>query len=220
MTPERFEELLGALLDDALSPSEAGELARELGRSPERLRAVRAHLAMWELWSQTQVPERSAEAFVAAWRTRWQAENENPDEFPGALRTRLEGERPVPRAEGRRPFWRRPLTVLGTLGLAAAGVGVLWLAIPGTSLAGTRLQGETVCTHCGLQEPGPHAPALLVQESGRVRIVYLDRSPVLAGQQGRFCGGPVRAIVEGRLHREGKRDHLVPASIQFAAASP
>lgn len=220
MTPERFEALLGGLLDDALSPAEAGELAGELGRSPERLRAVRAHLAMWELWSQTQVPERSAEAFVAAWRTRWQAENENPDEFSGALRARIEGERPVPKPAGLQPYWRRPVTLLGALGLAAAGAVVLWLATPGTSLAATRLQGETVCTHCGLQEPGPHAPALRVRESGRVRIVYLDRTPVLAGRQGRFCGGPVAASVEGRLHREGDREYLEPAKIHFAATSP
>lgn len=220
MTPERFEELLGGLLEEALSPEEAAELARELGRSPERLREVRAHLAMWELWSQTQAPERGAEAFVAAWRTRWQAENENPDEFPGALRARLELEWPGRAAGPRRPVWRRPLTLLGTLGLAATIAIVFWLTTPGTSLAATRLQGETVCTHCGLREPGPHAPALRVRESGRERIVYLDRTPALAGRQGRFCAGPVGATVEGRLHREGDREYLEPATILFAAPPP
>ena len=89
MNQARYKELLGRLLDDQLSATEANELAVGL-EADDRLREdLRHHLVLWELWSQQQAPERSSTAFIAAWQTRLRAEAEGADVFAGAVRARL-----------------------------------------------------------------------------------------------------------------------------------
>ena len=79
MTEARYHELLGQLLDGALSGAEAEELRRCLEAEPRRIRDLREHLGLWELWGQEQSPRRSAEAFCRDFQARLQAEREPVD---------------------------------------------------------------------------------------------------------------------------------------------
>jgi len=63
MKAARYHELLGRLLEDNLSTSEAEELAYALKSSHTLRQDLRRHLVLWEMWSQYQSPERSATRF-------------------------------------------------------------------------------------------------------------------------------------------------------------
>lgn len=98
MNRERFEELLDDLLERELTPDEAGELAQAVRTDPAWRGELRRHLVLWELWSQQQTPERSADAFVAACRTRLRAERED-ERFVAGLNRRIREERDSGSAE-------------------------------------------------------------------------------------------------------------------------
>ena len=79
MNEPRYQELLGQVLDEEIGPRGLDELSEALRRDPQRLRDFQTHLVLWELFSQQRRPERNAEAFVSAWRTRLAAENDAAD---------------------------------------------------------------------------------------------------------------------------------------------
>jgi hypothetical protein len=89
MNSQRYQELLGRLLEGELSDAESEELAAGLKERPEMRRDLRSHLVLWELWSQQHTPERSSEAFLNAWKTRLRVEREDADAFAEAIRTRI-----------------------------------------------------------------------------------------------------------------------------------
>jgi ferric-dicitrate binding protein FerR (iron transport regulator) len=70
MNEERYQELLGRLLDDELDSVQARELAEWLRANPAVQSDVRRILSLWELYSQQRRPERSADAFAEACKTR------------------------------------------------------------------------------------------------------------------------------------------------------
>jgi hypothetical protein len=112
VNPERYQELLSDLFDGELSDAAARELVGGLKARPELLQDLRRHLVLWEMWSQHQAPERSAEAFLAAWRTRLRAETEEAGVFQETLRNRLEpqntqGGRTATESECSRPRLQR-----------------------------------------------------------------------------------------------------------------
>jgi len=208
MNPARYQDLLGRLLEGELSEPEAGELARELGARPELQLDLQQHLALWEVWSQHQAPERSAEAFVAAWKTRLRAESEGADKFYETVRARLETRR------GRLFSWitmlgaalRRPTGIAWAASAAIAGLAVVfWLAVPRSAQAMITIQGEAVCPACVLHEGHQHTPAICVQKGGITLIYYLERSPTLTVGQEYFCMGPNPITVEGQSRTEGGR---------------
>ncbi|HUL54719.1 MAG TPA: hypothetical protein VLT83_15045 [Opitutaceae bacterium] len=243
MRAERYEELLGSLLDGVLSAEEAGELAEGLRARPELKRDLAQHLVLWEVWSQHLAPERSAEAFVAAWRTRLRAESEGADVFGNGVLAELESrDRWVPTRFLAAPsagFWRRICAIPGlirswveTLGLAArrrAGVawaaalicagllGLFWLAGPRSSRAMVTIHGEAVCTACVLHESHVHAPAIRVTAGGKTQIYYLDRTPAVAGLQDRFCSGPRPAVAEGTPTTAAGRLRFAARTVAFPA---
>ena len=208
MNNARYPELLGRLLEGELSEPEAGELARELSACPELQCDLHRHLVVWELWSQHQAPERSEEAFVAAWKTRLRAETEGAGKFCETVRARLETRR------GRFFSWlatlgaalRRPTGIAWAASAALAGfVVVFWLATPRSAQAMITIQGEAVCPACVLHEGHQHTPAIRVQKGGTTLIYYLERSPPLAVGQEYFCMGPNPITVEGKPRTEGDR---------------
>ncbi len=75
VTSERYQHLLGLLFDADLSDAEARELSAAISSSPELKMDLQEELIRWDLWSQQQAPERSAIAFVDAWKTRLSAED-------------------------------------------------------------------------------------------------------------------------------------------------
>jgi hypothetical protein len=208
MNNARYPELLGRLLEGELSEPDVTELARELSASPALQHDLHRHLVLWEVWSQHQTPERSAEAFAAAWKTRLRAESEGTETFYEMVRARLET-RPVGVLSWMTALWgtlRRPAGIAWAASVAVAGlVLVFWLAIPRTAQAMITIQGEALCPACVLHEGHQHIPAIRVQKGGTTLIYYLERSPALAAGQEYFCMGPNPITVEGKPRTEGGR---------------
>jgi hypothetical protein len=211
MNSQRYQELLGRLLEGELSGAEAEDLAAELRERPELRRDLHSHLVLWELCSQQHAPERSSDAFLNAWKTRLRVEGEGVDAFAEVVRTRIGAARPrigaveffVRFLEAiRRPrgmAWAASLLI----GISAA---VLWYAGARSAQAVTVLKGEAVCTACVLHETQDHAPALRVVAGPNTNIYYLDPSPAVAPLQGFFCNGPTTATAEGKVRtEEGRR---------------
>ena len=74
MNEDRYQQLLGRLLDDELAVNEAKEFADWLREAPPAGADVRRHLFLWELYAQQHHPERAADAFANACQTRLLAE--------------------------------------------------------------------------------------------------------------------------------------------------
>jgi hypothetical protein len=215
MNAARFEELLGRLLEGELTNAESVELARGLEDSPELLQELRRHLTTWEVWSQHQAPERSAEAFVNAWKTRLRAERENADAFSEALRERLE-------SPGLLQTWLlslratvcRPARILWatSLGLVMF-VFLFWLTSQRSAQAITSIHGEAVCTACTLHQSHEHLPAIRVTDGRSVRIYYLDHAAVPQNEQAYFCAGPEPVTATGKVEKKEGRLHLKSATV-------
>src|SRR5688572_14213478 len=212
MNSQRYQELLGRLLEGELSDAEAEELAAGLKDRPELQRDLRSHLVLWEFWSQQHTPERSSDSFLNAWKTRLRVEAEDADAFAETMRPRIE----VPHLRtGAIAFFlrfclgaiRRPKGMAWAASvLILISAAVLWFAGARSAQAVTVLKGEAVCTACVLHETQEHAPALRVIAGPSTNIYYLDRSPAVAALQGYFCSGPTAATAEGKARtEEGRR---------------
>ncbi len=211
MSPARYEELLGILFDDTLSPGQADELAAGLQSDPGLLRDLQEHLILWELCSQALAPERSADAFVAGWRTRLRAESESAGTFDGRVLARVAAARDrgplregflasIRQAAGR---LRRPLGIAwAAAGACVAVVAIAWLIVSHPARAAVVIRGEAVCTACTLHEGHTHDPAMRVTENGVTRIYSLDRTPSVSGLQDYFCNGPAPATAEGTVREQ------------------
>ena len=222
MTPARYHELLSRLFDHELSGAEADELARALNESPALRRDLRQHLVIWELWSQDQAPERSAAAFIRAWKTRLRAESEGAETFAAAVRAELETRQssgqtrewsePAARWAGAARIWlggwyqavHRRAGLAWAVSLLTIGLlGVVWFATPWSAQATTTITGEAVCRACALHEGHDHSPAVRVVCGKSTRIYYLERNPAVAGLS--VCGGPIPVIAKGHARTEGSR---------------
>jgi hypothetical protein len=208
MNAERYEELLGRLFEGELSEPEAAELAQELSANPGLQHDLQRLLVLWEVWSQHQTPERSAEAFVAAWKTRLRAESEGADKFYQAVLDHL-GNRSRRLSTWVSSLWaalRRPMGIAWAASAAVAGLAVVfWLAVPRSAQAMIAIEGEAVCPACVLHEGHQHTPAIRVHTGGKTLIYYLDRTPPLTPGQGYFCTGPHPITVEGKPRTEHGR---------------
>jgi hypothetical protein len=227
---ERYQELLSGLLDGELPDAAAQELADGVKGRPELLQDLRRHLALWEAWSQHQAPERSADAFLAAWKTRLRAESEATGTFQQALRNRLGPQDGVPaiathadsavRAPNRPreirslaaralAAWtavRRPAGLAWAASLLVVGLAlVFWFGSARPAQAVTSLEGEAVCTSCVLHESHEHRPAIRVTGPNAPGIYYLDLNEAVAGLQQRFCSGPTPAVATGKPRTERGR---------------
>jgi hypothetical protein len=223
MNSARYEELLGRLLEGELSEPEAEEMAGGLDERETLREDLWRHLALWELWSQQQAPERSPDAFVRAWKMRLRAETEDADLFPGAVRAQLEARQPRPGIVG---FLRqllaacRPARMAWAVSLTAAGLALtLWFAAPRSAHAVTTFKGEAVCPACVLHESQEHAPALRVIAGSDTNVWYLDRNPAVAGLQDYFCGGPAPITVVGKTRMAGGRRLLRAITVALPKAN-
>jgi hypothetical protein len=220
----RYHQLLGRLLDGELPAPELEELARMVEARPDLQKDLRQHLELWERCSQKYAPERSPEAFCAAWHTRLRAES--PDDlFSKSMGERLSDAQIKVAAEPRIPFWRswlRPaplalaagFAVLTLVAIFAAASGG-WLHRPATTpsaTAGTNavvaLAGESVCSTCVLHEDHRHLPAIRLKRDGVVRVVYVEICPLATKYQAHFCGGPQPIWATGVLRTNWNREVL------------
>ncbi len=219
MNAARYDELVATLHEDGLSAKAADELAALVRSQPERRLDLRYQLVLWELWSQQQTPERQADSFVAACRTRLRAETEaGQASFLSALHRRLtHAERT---SSARRHWLSGPLAFAWAAPLAAALVAlIVWIALPRTTWA-TTLSGEAVCTACNLHETHDHRPALRVQEGDTTRVYYLEADETLVSALGNFCAAPVPADVTGDTRSTNGRLTLAVRALARHAAPP
>lgn len=225
MNRQRYQELLGRLLDDGLAGAEADEFSAGLSGDPYLRRDLRRHLVLWEIWSQHQAPERSSDAFLQAWKTRLRVENEDPDAFPDAVRRRFKGRQSRSMGMERlvQFIWtgvRRPASLAwAASALVLVLTAAFWLADPRSAQAVITLKGEAVCTACVLHESHEHAPAVRVVAGNGAGIYYLDRSPELTALQDYFCGGPNAATAEGTKRVENGRLLFRATTVTIPAAN-
>lgn len=79
MSDDRFEDLLGRLLDEELSPGELEELAELIAEDGGKRERLRMHLQMADRLSQYEDELRSADAFRNALDTRTRSESQDDD---------------------------------------------------------------------------------------------------------------------------------------------
>ncbi len=231
MNTSRYQDLVGRLFEGDLTTEEAGELAAAMNESPPLRQDLRQHLLLWDLWSQDRSPERSAESFLRAWKTRRRAECEGADAFSAAVRAQLEIHQHAGRTEERggpperterepdnglavlsywrRAWWgaiRRHTAMAWAVAVAAVGLpALIWfVVVPPSAQAVTTLQGEAVCTACRLHESQEHWPALWVISGRTKNTYYLEHNQTAASLY--CCDGPVPVVVQG-FPRTGKQ-HL------------
>jgi hypothetical protein len=239
MTDARYHELLSHLLDSDLSETDAKELRDGLEDEPRRLRDLREHLMLWELWAQEQSPERGAEAFGRGFQTRLRAELEGrvgPDAPVGV---------PV-----RRRHRRLVLTCAAAVLLlaSAVAVAVLWprsprhtvavlggsaqapiarpvrhpLPTPGRSGQGTQspavrlvsVQGEGVCAHCILHLTNECQLAIRVREKEREELFLVNESAASRDFVPACCANPVPMLAQGSVHTENGRLYLATTRLE------
>ncbi len=152
MTEARYHELLGQMLDGSLSGAEADELRDGLAVDPARLRDLREHLMLWDLWSQEHTPQRGAEAFTQAFQLRLHAEASGSPAPSSSIGSEVTGTVLATQPSPGLRRWR-----IGLVAVAAAAALVLFavtLAVRGTRLDRERtvvdnhlvwVRGEAVC---------------------------------------------------------------------------
>lgn len=239
MTTERYQELLGLLLEGELDSDRAAELARALNESVALRDDLRSHLVLWDAWAQHLSPERSAGAFVQSWKTRLRSLEEDAGAFAGAVTAGIKAEQqkeqgricPIPDAQtgvnpspGSIVAWISSIIFKARRSSALAAVSVVFVVFALFYVVTTRtshaitLKGDAICTSCFLHESHEHNPALRVMNDARTNIVYLEHNKVVDGIQGRFCGGPTPATAQGKSRTEGKRTLFNAVKIEFPEA--
>jgi hypothetical protein len=210
MTDEVYERGLGQLLDGEMTPAEAAAFAAHLRDRPDLIRDLQQHLVLWELWSQQQAPERSAQAFADSWQTRLAAEG-NAEAFCRAVEVRVaRPDQPPGRLSNLAASVRRAVSSLwlpghrwATLASAAATValvvGFFWIGAASSSAGPVvTIEGEAVCTRCILHETHDCRPAVRVVAEGTERIYYLDATAAVKECHAPFCSkDPVRVRATG-----------------------
>ena len=90
MHKERFEELLGLLLDEEISNEQLGELAKLIAEDADCLKELRRQLVTADQLSQYENEQRSAEAFIEGLKTRLGA-SEDSEKFVEQVMETVEG---------------------------------------------------------------------------------------------------------------------------------
>ncbi len=209
MTDEVYERGLGQLLDGEMTPAEEAAFAAHLRDRPDLIRDLQQHLVLWELWSQQQAPERSAQAFADSWQTRLAAEG-NAEAFCRAVEARVAApDAPsTPSAIGE---WVRRLsgslwlpghrwaTLASAAATVALVVGFFWIGAASSSAGPmVTIEGEAVCTRCILHETHDCRPAVRVVAEGAEKIYYLDATAAVKECHAPFCSkDPVRVRATG-----------------------
>jgi hypothetical protein len=234
MTEGRYHELLGQLLDGALSPSEADEMNRGIAAEPERLRDIREHLMLWELWDQVQSPGRGAEAFWGGIQARLHAEGQGRDtaQRPAAYPTtsgQTVGRWVLAGACAAGVFLAlavalatlgpRPPRDIATATTAPAKVTSKAPApvVPPATVQFVSLRGEAVCAHCILHQTDACRPALRVREGGREEDLLVNTDAISgAGNElgPAICFAPVLIHAQGTVHTENGRRFLAATRLE------
>jgi hypothetical protein len=216
----RYEYLSNLALDGELTDADASELAQALAEDTGRKEDFRRLLLLWETWSQNVAPERSAEAFVAAWKTRQSAEID-PETFTAAVEDKLADKQPSLISQAATSLisllaWlRRPASLACTAVFVVVLAISLWFATSQTANAKVSIEGEAVCPACVLHESHQHSAAIRLRIGDKVLVYYLDHSPDLDKKQGSFCSGPNPIKVEGIVRKTNGHLQLKAEHFEF-----
>ncbi len=215
----RYDELVSLFFDGEPSDAELDEISAMLSDDRERAKDFQQQLLIWEAWSQETAPERSAEAFVAAFHTRLRAE-EDASDFELAVTKQLK--------ERKNPFLFQPVFAIAAVLIILLSLTVLLKPTdPESQMAEqtdgaephTRfvsIAGECVCTHCTLKMEGKHNKAIRYADAnGTVQIMLLSRNPKLRQHSRKFCGGPTPVLVKGEIVEQDGQQMLTTASLDF-----
>ncbi|VGO17120.1 hypothetical protein PDESU_05715 [Pontiella desulfatans] len=209
----RYDELLSLYFDGEPSEAELTELA-DLLRSDETLAMdFREQLLIWEVWSQENAPERSADAFLAAFHTRQRAE-EDASDFELSMTKQLK--------ERKNPFLWQPVFAIAAILVILLSLSVLMKPssdpqpVAMADHVHLHVHGECVCTHCTLHQTEKHLRAIrYVDNKGRTEIVYLVDNPEMDMKMRHFCRGPTPVLVEGDLVEQDGRRMLAATSFDL-----
>lgn len=198
MSDARYELALSQLLDGEMSAPEAEAFAAYLRERPELVRDLRQHLGLWELWSQQQAPERSAQAFGDSWDTRLAAEG-NAEAFCRAVEARVAAPGRAKRSswagERLQDLWRllwlprhRWTALVSAAATAVLVVGFFWIGAASTAARPVvTIEGEAICTRCILHETHDCRPAVRVVADGTAQVYYLSENPAVKQCHAPFC---------------------------------
>jgi hypothetical protein len=237
MTDARYHELLSQLLESTLSETDAKELRLGLEDEPQRLRDLREHLMLWELWAQEQASRRGAEAFNRGFQTRLLAELE------GRVRPGVPADVPMHR-------WNRRvgLTFAASVLLLASAIAVLWprsprhtetvkrgsaqapiagpvrdpSPTPGPSGHGTEspaarlvsLHGEGICARCILHLTNKCQLTIRVREGEREELFLVSENAASRDLVPACCANPVPILAQGIVHTENGRLFLATTRLE------
>jgi hypothetical protein len=215
MTEARYHELLGRMLDSRISQADAEELRRGVETDPARIRDLREHLTLWELWDQELSPDRGADAFRRRFEARLMTEISRPDVVVTAA---------LPsQAPGRRRFSRLVYLACAAGVILALTVGLLRITGPASSDAVDRrpaparlvsLRGEAVCTRCILHQTKACQLALRVHESGREELWDVNDQGALSNLGRAYCSGATTVLAQGSLRSEHGRQLLLATRLE------
>ena len=215
MIESRYHELLERMLEGRITEAEAKELRRRLQADPARLRDLREHLTLWELWAQEQSPERGADVFRRRFEARLMTEIDRPE---GVVADPL----PAP-APGRRRFNRRTVLACAAGVILASTVGLLQFRTPGGFEATVRrpahvrlvsLRAEAICTRCILHETKACQLALRVNEGGREELWEVNDRGAQTNLGRAYCRGAIPVLAEGSLSSERGRPLLLATRLE------
>jgi hypothetical protein len=238
MTDARYQELLSQLLESTLSETDAGELRLGLEDEPQRMRDLREHLVLWELWAQEQSDHRSAEAFNRGFQMRLHAEME------GQVSLTTPSDVPLRRRHRRRVALSFAAGVL----LLMTAVAVFWQRSPrrievatsgpvGAPIAGSprgpapspepqgphakspaarlvSLHGEGVCARCILHMTDACQLTIRVREGEREELFLVDADPVSRDLVPACCAKPIPIFAQGEAHTENGRTFLATTRLE------
>ncbi len=211
---KRYEELVSLYLDGEPTQAELDELFALMQENPDLAIDMRQRLILWEALSQEIAPERSAEAFSAAFETRQKAEKDA-------------GQFSLSAIEKLKPK-RLPMVLAPLLAIAAvvALMCIFYLIRPRVEGPNfvvldarahfVAIQGECVCTNCTLHQEGRHSKAIRYADAkGEFQLIMVKQDPELRSHTKHFCGGPTPVLVQGNLEEEEGQKLLAVAMLDY-----
>ncbi len=215
-----YEELVSLLLDGEPTADDLAELEQILKENPERAEDLREQLIAWETWSQSVAPERSPEAFLAAFQTRLRAEADSTHFQQSAMRKLRPAWHPLQSPA----FWAAAALIVILFSYFRFQPATTPIPDPNPVPAQSELftvSGESVCTQCTLNQTSRHQKAIrYTGAAGAIQVLLLKQDPSLREHTPHFCGGPTPVQAEGNLVQHEGQEKLEIVSLSFPNATP
>ncbi|EMI57238.1 LamG-like jellyroll fold domain-containing protein [Rhodopirellula sallentina] len=174
MSTNRFDELLGLLLDDDVTEQQLNELTQIVSQDTKKLDLLRDHLLMSDRLSQFEDDLRSGDRFLDAWQTRLHAADDTSGFVAKVVASAQEeaSARSTHTLAKNENVWQIPKAA-GTIAFALSLLilaAVLYQRTTDPDADSTRiaLSPDTVVTNVGREEPSDLGVAVLTRASALV----------------------------------------------------